>query len=182
MVSSKVHTTKQKGENNMMDSRYFKDCKTAEDVKRRYKELACKLHPDNNPDHDSTREFQDMQAEFTAVFERLKTVHVNAAGEEYTKDTTETAADYMDIIEQLISISGVVVEVCGSWIWVTGDTKPAKDRLKRLNFKFSGKKQAWYYHRDPYRKHRKGSMTLDEIRGYYGSTKYTGDHDPDKLE
>lgn len=158
-----------------MARKYFQNCRTAEDLKKAYKELIIKLHPDNNPDHDSTREFQDMKNEYTEVFEELKTVHVNAAGEMYTKETTETAAEYMDIIDRLINIPGIVIEVCGSWLWISGNTKPVKEELKTMKFKFSGKKQAWYYHRDPYRKMHKGTMTMDQIRGYYGSTRYTPD-------
>lgn len=53
--------------------KYFKNCETQEDVKRVYRQLCMKLHPDNNPDHDTTREFQDMQEEFRQVFEEVKT-------------------------------------------------------------------------------------------------------------
>lgn len=31
--------------------------------------------------------------------------------------------------------------------------------------------EAWYFHRDGYKKRSKKSLTLDEIRGYYGSEK-----------
>lgn len=66
---------------------------------------------------------------------------------------------------------GIEIEVCGSWVWVTGDTKPHKEELKALSFRWSSNKSAWYFHRDGYKKRSKKSLTLDEIRGYYGSEK-----------
>jgi len=38
----------------------------------------------------------------------------------------------------------LTVEITGSWIWVSGDTKPVKDELKDHGMKFSFKKTKWY--------------------------------------
>lgn len=46
-----------------------------------------------------------------------------------------------------------------------------KEELKALSFRWSSNKSAWYFHRDGYKKRSKKSLTLDEIRGYYGSEK-----------
>lgn len=147
---------------------YFTFCKTAEDVKQLYKNLVKKLHPDLNRDRDTTADFQAMQNEYETAWNRLKNVHVNASGEQYTKETTEDAKEYMDLIEKLIKLDGVNVELCGAWLWLTGDTKTHKDIIKELGFKWAGKKAAWYYHRDPW--HKKASkMTMDDIRNKYGS-------------
>lgn len=39
-----------------------------------------------------------------------------------------------------------------------------KEAFKALGFKFSGKKKAWYYHEDTYRKLTRYKWTLDMIR------------------
>ena len=39
----------------------------------------------------------------------------------------------MAIIEQLLNYPDMLIEVCGSWIWVSGNTKEHKDILKALN-------------------------------------------------
>ena len=44
-----------------MMKNYFEEARTLEDVKQIYKKLARELHPDCNPDKDTTKEFQTMQ-------------------------------------------------------------------------------------------------------------------------
>ncbi len=154
-------------------ARYFNNCRTAEDVKQVYKQLVKKLHPDNNPGTDTTKEFQEMQAEYRTAWDRLKNKHVNADGEAYEKATDETADEYIDLINRLFGLDGIEIELCGSWLWITGNTKEHKDTLKEMGFKWACKKSAWYYHRDPWiRRTRKGGMPLDEIRMKYGSTRF----------
>lgn len=165
-----------------MLNKYFTECRTAEDVKAAYKDLVKKLHPDNNPGTDTTKGFQEMQAEFKTAFERLKNVHVNADGEMYEKETDEAPEEYMDILEKLFRAKGLVIELCGSWLWVTGNTKEYKDLLKELKFRWASGKSAWYYHRDPWHKRGKGKMSLDDIRIKYGSQKFNGRvSDPEAL-
>ena len=135
--------------------RYFENCKTAEDAKQEYKKLARELHPDCNPRKDTTAGFQRMQADFESAWIRLKDIHVNADGETYTKESSETAAAYMDIINRLIQVPSLVIELCGSWLWVTRNTYAAKDILKGLGFRWSAKKSAWYFHAEPYHKREK---------------------------
>lgn len=163
-------------------TKYFENCKTAEELKKEYKKVAKMLHPDMNPGKDTEEEFKAMQNEFEKAFELLKNVHINKDGEQYEKETTETANEFMDQINKLLHFPGVEVELCGSWLWVTGDTKAVKDELKAMGFKWSRNKVAWYFHREPYRKHSKRNISLDEIREMYGSKSFTRNvKDPDAL-
>lgn len=150
--------------------KWFKNPETLEDLKKQYKRLALKHHPDLG---GNTQEMQEINTEYEVLFVRLKDTHKNAEGEFYQSRTatTETASEFMDIIEKLIHMDGIEIEVCGSWVWVTGNTKPHKEALKALAFRWSINKSAWYFHRDKYRKRGKKSLTLDEIRGFYGSEK-----------
>lgn len=152
--------------------KYFTNCKTAEDVKQEYKRLAKELHPDCNPGKDTTEAFKAMQAEYFRAWDRLKNIHTNAAGETYERESSQTAEEYASMIDALLHIPGLVIELCGSWLWVTGETYKAKDQLKALKFRFSRNKAAWYYHAEPYRKHGKQEKSLSEIRNMYGSYRY----------
>jgi len=157
--------------------RYFTECRTAEELKKSYKEWAKKLHPDNNGDPE---EFKEMQAEFSKKWDQLKDIHMNSEGETYTKETSESAEEFMDIIETLLRLNGVQTEICGKWIWCSGNTKPHKDTLKMLGFHWAKNKNAWYYHTEPYRRRHDREYSLDEIRELYGSQQYSGQKQKDR--
>ena len=150
--------------------KWFNSPRTLEELKKQYKKLAVQHHPDLG---GNTQEMQEINAEYDVLFEKLKNVRTNAEGKTYTakEPTTETPDEYKDIIEKLIHLNGIDIEICGSWLWITGDTRPHKEVLKSLHFRWSKSKCAWYYHSEDYRKTSKRSYSLDEIRDLYGSEK-----------
>lgn len=84
----------------------------------------------------------------------------------------KTAEEYMQIISHLMRMGGVEVELCGSWLWITGNTKPYKQELKEMGARWSRNKTSWYIHHEPYQKYGKKMYSLDEIRRMYGSRKF----------
>jgi len=71
-------------------------------------------------------------------------------------------------LNQLSKIDGIEIELCGSWIWVAGDTYPVKDELKALGFKWARRKEKWHWTPLPSRSHKK-SMSMEWIREKHGS-------------
>lgn len=165
----------------MAKTNYFFGVQTAEELKSEFKKLAKKLHPDNGGNAEA---FKEMQAQFTKLFDRLKNTHTNKNGDiweaEGDRATTETAEEFMEVILKLMFIDDLEVEMCGSWVWVGGDTKKYKDLLKEIGCKYSSNKQKWYYQRDGKRKWHGKAWSMDEIRTAYGSKHYKGQRD--KLE
>lgn len=157
--------------------KYFHNCHTAEDVKHQYRENAKKYHPDLGGDPE---DFKAMRIEYERLWEQFKNIHRNAEGKTYEKETTETPEEFADIINTLVQLKGVEVELCGSWIWASGNTKEYRDTLKGLHFKWAYKKQAWYYHTEPYRKKSHRELTLDEIRDMFGSQRYDQKREEEK--
>ena len=151
--------------------KFFKNIETLEELKREYKKLALKLHPDLNQDRDTTKDFQEMQSEYEKVFEMVKNIRRNEKGEKYTKETSETMEEFKDVIDKIIHFKNVNIEIIGSWIWLTGDTKTYKETIKELGFRWSKNKIAWYYHKDEYRKRSNKIFSLDDIREKFGSEK-----------
>lgn len=149
--------------------KWFKDCKTIEDVKRVYKTLAVKYHPDFNHDTDTTDIMQEINNEYERAFNLFKNIHTaqSAAAESDTAETTETPEMFKDIINGLIHCDGVQIDIVGSWVWLTGNTFIHKDVIKSFGFKWANKKKAWYWHSDEY-KSTHSKMTLDEIKTKYG--------------
>lgn len=156
--------------------KYFNNCKSIEDVKKLYKKLCKQYHPDLNKD-DTTEIMKQINAEYETAFERFKNIHESADDNTKTytsKETTETAAEFMVIINKLVVLEGVNVELIGRWIWLSGNTFPHKDILKGLGFRFASKKKCWYWHKaeDASRNHKE--MSLDEIKKLHGCETFKG--------
>lgn len=148
--------------------KWFNNPQCIEDLKAQYKRLAMTHHPDRG---GNTVDMQEINSEYDSLFQRLKDIHRAASGATYTarESTAEKAEDFREIINSLINLAGLRIEICGSWVWVSGNTKPHKDKLKHLRFRWSSSKAAWYYHSSPYRKHNSKTFSMDEIRDLFGS-------------
>ena len=70
-----------------MTNKYFTNCETIEDVKKLYKKLAHKLHPDCG---GSAEEFAQMSAEYEVAFNRLKNTKVKSTRERQQKHHSST--------------------------------------------------------------------------------------------
>jgi hypothetical protein len=142
---------------------YFKECKTIEEVKASYKKLAKQHHPDAG---GNTTTMQVINSEYAyACAHVIKGAKLST---EETEDALRMSEEYRAAIEQIIHLPGIIVEVVGHWIWVTGNTYPLRKELKAANFFFASKKLAWYFRATEY-KTRGGKKSLDEIRRKYGS-------------
>lgn len=145
--------------------KYFTNCKTLEQLKAEYKKLALKNHPDCGGDEQTMKE---INKEYDEVFPKLKNIHVNKDGQAYEKENAETADEFKDIITALMRMEFVTAEIIGSFIWVSGNTKPYKDQLKELGFKWHSKKLCWYKSPEGYRRSGKKQYSMDEIKEMYG--------------
>ena len=142
--------------------------KTCEELKKAYRELAKANHPDAG---GSTVTMQIINNEYSALFDRLKDIHTNKDGETYTasKKTTETPEEFINIIDRLIRFEGITIEIIGSFIWVSGNTREYKDQLKEMGFKWSSNKIVWYLAPEGYKKRNKQQFSMDTIRSMFGS-------------
>ena len=71
----------------------------------------------------------------------------------------------------------VNVELCGSWLWISGDTKPHKDALKALGCMCASKKKKWYWREAGAGRAWFPSSTeynMESIRADYGSKQIKG--------
>ena len=81
----------------------------------------------------------------------------------------EIEAELMEVIQQLTVLKGLTVEICGRWIWVTGNTFPLKKRLREIGCLWASKKKAWYWRSKKEKKRRTRTISLDKIRQIHGS-------------
>ena len=134
---------------------------TPELVKKAYRQACSKYHPDRNPAGT------EMMKAVNAAYEALK---------DYSGKVEEgTQADYGDELNEalnaIIDLDGIEIEICGAWVWVTGNTKPHKEALgkKGAGFYFASKKKAWYYRPADWKSASRGNWSLDRIREEHGS-------------
>ena len=74
-------------------------------------------------------------------------------------------------INEIITLPGVMIEIIGSWLWISGNTKAVREELKAAGFRFSPDKFTWYWQCGNYRKHNGILYTMDEIREIWGVEK-----------
>ena len=165
--------------------KYFKDVSTLEELRRQYKELLKKYHPDNP--QGSTEACQEINAEYDRLFKVLKDKHesksdktadsTNTKQSEYSKNMYDWENDkaLREVLQKIINFDGIEIEIVGAWLWVSGNTYIFKDELKEIGFKWASQKKQWYFHTDAYRKRSRKSLSMDDIRNYYGSTKVQTD-------
>ena len=143
--------------------KYFFECKTLDEIKAQYKRLAKQNHPDMGGD---TATMQEINKEYAfACAHIFKTENLSA---EDIDSKLKMSEGYRQAIEKIIHLPGIVIELVGFWIWVTGDTYQVRRNLKEAGFFFASKKVAWYFRGDEY-KSRGSQKTLEQIRRKYGS-------------
>lgn len=152
---------------------YFINPKTLEELRKQYKNLLKKYHPDNvGGSEEATK---DINNEYEALFKTLKDKHSQTA-----EDTTRQTYDNMkwdfaedealrDMLNKIIQLVGVNITIVGNWIWIDGDTKPLKATFKELGFKWAHEKKKWYWHSESFRKKSHKKLSFDTICNYYGS-------------
>lgn len=157
---------------------YFQDCHTLDELKREYRRLAMKYHPNKG---GNTETMQRINAAYDAAFAELKEQH-NKTADEYHQ-TTETPDEFKDIIDRLMKLDGLEIELCGSWLWIGGNTREHKDELKAAGCRWSNNKKLWYWHHaeDGHKWH-KGNKTMNQIRSKYGSQVFKGSREESNYE
>jgi hypothetical protein len=141
---------------------YFKGIKTLLVLKQRYREL-CKLyHPDLAHGDLETMKHVNVQYE-----RALRFVH-DDKGENLNEDSIRVEKDLMAVINKIIALQGLIIEVTGRWVWVTGETRQYKDYLKKCGLFWASKKLAWYWRPSDAKCKSKHSMSFEHIRSKYG--------------
>lgn len=155
----------------------MRQAKDLAELKQLYRAFAIQFHPDHGGDEETMKA---INIEFSKLFEILKVKHNEKAEADrkagnykgaYT--TTETPEEFIDIVAKLSKIQGIIIELCGSWLWISGNTKDNKEELKSAGCKWAQGKQQWYWRHEEDGFGRKGvhhkEWSIDEIRSTYGS-------------
>jgi len=116
---------------------YFKSVTSLNDLKKEYRKLAKKYHPDCNST-DTNQVMKNINRQYKLLFEQLK----------HTKNTTtnennenENVYTFMNIINEYIKYQNMNIDIVGSWLWIDGNTYTIKDKSKETGSKLSGNKR-----------------------------------------
>jgi hypothetical protein len=145
---------------------YFdvKKVKTIDNLKKQYKELAKKYHPDAG---GSKEDMQAVNNEYELLLDKILTGQ-NLTEEEKEVERVVNEA-FREVIQEIINYPGIDIELIGRWIWVSGATYPIRDVLKKSGFWYASKKKMWYWHPPDAKSQNREEMSIDEIRERYGS-------------
>ena len=154
----------QKGDSLM--TLYFEGLEIKEEIKAMYKELAKKHHPDLGGN------IATMQA-INSQYEQCLKGQYQREGKSITEIDELLSKDInlRNKLNEILAIDGLAIELCGSWLWITGKTQENKDILKEAKFKWARKKQAWYWREEQAKSYNRKAFSLEEIRYRHGSEK-----------
>jgi hypothetical protein len=131
----------------------FKGIEGINEAKKIYKQLAKKLHPDVGGSDE--------------LFKMLNSIYTNILENGiYFSNEFKFDLEIEKIISQILHYENILIEVVGSWVWVSGDTREIKEKLKELNFKWASKKKLWFYGEMKGRNPNEKSM--EDIKSKYG--------------
>lgn len=166
----------ERGEQKMKNwEEVFAKVATMEELKKAYKAACLACHPDKG---GSAEEFKkmtaahDRRAAEIAKGEATQELNRNKKADGSFKSFDEILqeqAEFTEILTILMTLNGLEIELCGSWLWIGGETKAVKDTLKAAGCKWAARKKLWYWHAGEWLKKVHKSLTMDEIRDLHGS-------------
>lgn len=145
--------------------KWFHNINTLDELRSEYRRLAMLHHPDKG---GSTSDMQEINNEYDLLSKTL--INNNPTFSDGRRSWEHFVSDEIRTkLMEIIFLEDVLIEIIGSWIWITGNTRAVKDDLKQKGFKFSPNKLAWYWQYGDYRKRNGKQFSLDEIRSMWGS-------------
>ena len=144
------------------------DLMTVDSLKKKYKKLAFMYHPDTKVNASQFEQAQSEKAmkEINNEYQQALQMVGQSVDKNYREDK-----EYPEIIEKIIRLHmiDVIIEICGWFIYLSGNTRDYKTELKKLGLLWNATKQMWYW--KPHWWTRKGNQQWDmeKIRDVYGS-------------
>lgn len=149
--------------------KFFANINTIDELKKEYRRLTKIYHPDCG---GSEEMMKAINAEYETRFNELQNSW--NASHDAEHQNTEVAAEFIEIIEKLLKLDGLNIELCGSWLWISGNTKNNAAALKAAGCKWASKKMMWYWYPAGTQRKSHKPVSMANIRAKYGSQSITG--------
>ncbi len=132
----------------------FREVVGINEAKKIYKTLAKKLHPDVG---GSEEEFKLLNEIYNHLIENKI----------YFSNSYKIDVELEKVISLILHFENIIIELIGNWVWVSGETKEIKEKLKEIGFKWASKKKMWFYGEMKRRNHKE--QDIEDIKAKYGS-------------
>lgn len=136
-----------------------------EQIKLAYRKACAKFHPDRNP--GGLEMMKSVNVAYSWLLEKEYDGSLNPIDGEIN---TNFGDELMSAINAVIDLEGIIVEVCGSWVWLSGNTKAFKDVIKEAGYFWACKKAKWYFKPEGFKSKGRGTWDMEKIRNTYGSS------------
>ena len=150
-----------------MTTKFFNNCRTQDELRAQFRKLCKQLHPDNGGNAEL---FVQMQEEYKQLL--VKLANSDDKSQKAAKEEAQFTSEYADLIIKLQKLAGIVIEQCGSWLWLHGNTIVHKEVIKQYSFKWSKNKNSWYWAPNLSEKRQRGRYSMNTIRTMFGSREY----------
>lgn len=140
---------------------------TEKDIKAAYRKAALKYHPDRNP--LGAELMKAVNAAFDFLMANIDKINQFQSTDENAR--YNYGEDLEKVLNTLSGLTGIVYEVIGNWVWISGETITHKETLKEIGCKWAAKKKQWFYRPEEHKSYwNREEHTIEEIRAKYGST------------
>lgn len=133
-------------------------------LKKQYRELALKYHPDAGGTHS---QFIELKNEYDQLFKKI--LNNSDLNQEQKDNEIKLDEALQNVVDCLIMLPNVNIEIIGKWIWVRGDTYPIKTELKAAGLIFIKKAGQPYWVYRGVESAGRGKMSIQEIKSKYGT-------------
>lgn len=134
-----------------------------EDIKKAYRKACSQYHPDRNPAG------LEMMKVINCAWQSLSDYVEGSVYFDSAQDDELNLSEEMSAALNAIIHLGLEIEICGTWIWVSGNTREHKEVLKAAGYRWAPKKCLWMWKPEGQKSKGRGKFSMDEIRLSHGS-------------
>lgn len=117
-------------------------------------------------------EHQKGQKEYAAICKHFAKKEQEEREAEHEAKNADSRAEIFTamnkVIEKIKTLNGLELEICGTWLWVGGETKKHSEALKAAGLRWASRKRKWYWAATP-RRGGSGNWSMPRIRDAHGS-------------
>lgn len=142
--------------------------KTLDGLKKAFTGFCFQYHPDRNPNGLELMKLGNLARETLLKNPEIWT------NEGYKQETDQPIAEEIDAIyNEIKHYPDLEITLAGCWLWVSGQTYPVKEHLKKMGFTWCSKKKMWSWKPEGQkRRWTKEAWEIDEIYAKYGRTDF----------